>query len=238
MTVWTSEQARRFLDSLTDDRLRGLWALALHTGMRRGELAGLRWSDVDLEAATLTIAQQRTTTGRQTVTTTPKARSQRQLLRRCCRSGSDRVSCAWSCGASAVEDHRPVNIGCASNFGGARRLTARSKFKRVGITCPRSPSFTSSLRRQARSASWDDRPLAHVTVERQRFLRWRENIFGWVGCACNPCSGRSIVLRQRSTPERPYDDRNAKCTDAKSIRGRGDRALLVAGRECRQAQGQ
>ena len=80
MTVWTSEEARRFLDSLTDDRLRGLWALALHTGMRRGELAGLRWSDVDLEAATLTVAQQRTTAGKQTVTTTPKARSQRQLL--------------------------------------------------------------------------------------------------------------------------------------------------------------
>jgi len=80
MTVWTSEEARRFLDSLTDHRLRGLWALALHTGMRRGELAGLRWSDVDLEAATLTVAQQRTTAGKQTVTTTPKARSQRQLL--------------------------------------------------------------------------------------------------------------------------------------------------------------
>ena len=80
MTVWTSEEARRFLDSLSADRLRGLWVLALHTGMRRGELAGLRWSDVDLEAATLTIAQQRTTAGKQTVTTTPKARSQRQLL--------------------------------------------------------------------------------------------------------------------------------------------------------------
>ncbi len=80
MTVWTSDEARRFIESLADDRLRGLWVLALHTGMRRGELAGLRWSDVDLEAATLTIAQQRTSAGNQTVTTTPKARSQRQLL--------------------------------------------------------------------------------------------------------------------------------------------------------------
>jgi integrase len=80
MSVWTSAEARRFLDSLVGDRLQGLWALALHTGMRRGELAGLRWSDVDLERATLTIAQQRTTAGKETVTTTPKARSQRQLL--------------------------------------------------------------------------------------------------------------------------------------------------------------
>ena len=80
MSVWTSAEAQRFLDSLVGDRLQGLWALALHTGMRRGELAGLRWSDVDLERATLTIAQQRTTAGKETVTTTPKARSQRQLL--------------------------------------------------------------------------------------------------------------------------------------------------------------
>ena len=80
MSVWTSEEARRFLDSLAEDRLLGLWVLALHTGMRRGELAGLRWSDVDLEVGTLTISQQRTTAGSKTVTTTPKARSQRQLL--------------------------------------------------------------------------------------------------------------------------------------------------------------
>lgn len=80
MSVWTSEEARRFLDSLEHDRLRALWELALHTGMRRGELAGLRWSDVDLEKATLTISQQRTTAGSETVTMAPKARSQRQLL--------------------------------------------------------------------------------------------------------------------------------------------------------------
>ena len=80
MSVWTAEEARRFLDSLEQDRLRGLWALALHTGMRRGELAGLRWSDIDLDGATLTVSQQRTTAGSKTVTMAPKARSQRQLL--------------------------------------------------------------------------------------------------------------------------------------------------------------
>ena len=53
---------------------------AMDTGMRWGELAGLRWSDVDLDRGTPTVAQQRTTAGKETVTTTPKARSQRQLL--------------------------------------------------------------------------------------------------------------------------------------------------------------
>jgi integrase len=38
-----------------DDRLRGLWALAAMTGMRLGELTGLRWSDVDLESGVLHV---------------------------------------------------------------------------------------------------------------------------------------------------------------------------------------
>ena len=80
LTVWSAADARRFLDAVADDRLVGLWTLALHTGLRRGELAGLRWSDVDLDAGTLTVAQQRTTANHQVVITTPKAKSQRQLL--------------------------------------------------------------------------------------------------------------------------------------------------------------
>jgi len=58
MTVWTAEEAKRFLDAMADDRLIALWTAALHTGLRRGELADLRWTDVDLRAGTLTVAQQ------------------------------------------------------------------------------------------------------------------------------------------------------------------------------------
>jgi integrase len=79
-TVWTVEEASRFLDAVLDDRLAALWTVALHSGLRRGELAGLRWRDVDLAAGTLTVAQQRTTVGYQTVVTEPKARSRRTLL--------------------------------------------------------------------------------------------------------------------------------------------------------------
>ena len=80
MVVWTGAQARDFLVKVAGDRLLGLWTLALHTGLRRGELAGLRWSDLDLDAGTLTVAQQRTTANHAVVITTPKAKSQRQLL--------------------------------------------------------------------------------------------------------------------------------------------------------------
>ena len=39
------------------DRLAALWALAVYTGARQGELLALRWSDVDLDAGALTVSR-------------------------------------------------------------------------------------------------------------------------------------------------------------------------------------
>lgn len=51
------DQAIAFLEAAMKHRLHALFMLALTTGLRRGELLGLRWSDVDLENGTLTVAQ-------------------------------------------------------------------------------------------------------------------------------------------------------------------------------------
>jgi integrase len=53
--VWSAAQAARFLAFVDDHPLRALWHLALGTGARRGELLGLRWQDVDLDAGQLCI---------------------------------------------------------------------------------------------------------------------------------------------------------------------------------------
>src|SRR6266566_6783237 len=47
----------RLLDSSCagGDRLAALWALAVHTGCRQGELLGLGWADVDLDVGILTV---------------------------------------------------------------------------------------------------------------------------------------------------------------------------------------
>jgi integrase len=58
--AWTARELARFLDVAADDRLSALWRLAGTTGMRRGELLGLTWRTVDLEAARLTVEQQLT----------------------------------------------------------------------------------------------------------------------------------------------------------------------------------
>ncbi len=80
MKVWNGEEAARFLRHVAEDRLAALWTVALHCGLRRGELAGLRWKDVDLDRATLTVAQQMTEANHQLVISTPKSKSQRQIL--------------------------------------------------------------------------------------------------------------------------------------------------------------
>jgi integrase len=79
MTAWSAEQARAFLAGTADDRLAALWVVALNTGMRRGELAGLRWADVDLDGATIAVTQQRTTAHYKVVVAEPKARSRRVI---------------------------------------------------------------------------------------------------------------------------------------------------------------
>ena len=51
----TPEQARLLFESSAEDRYRALWVTALATGLRQGELLGLRWEDVDLDAGRLTV---------------------------------------------------------------------------------------------------------------------------------------------------------------------------------------
>src|SRR3954447_15044151 len=52
---WTADEARRFLAAAKPDTYSPLWLLALSTGLRRGELLGLRWSDLDVERGMLTV---------------------------------------------------------------------------------------------------------------------------------------------------------------------------------------
>jgi integrase len=50
-------EAQKLLDALDGDRLESLFVLALATGLRRGELLGLQWADVDLPGRVLVVRQ-------------------------------------------------------------------------------------------------------------------------------------------------------------------------------------
>jgi integrase len=73
MKVWMSQEVREFLESVGANRLRALWLLAATTGMRRGELCGLMWQDVNLEASNLAVRRARVPIAGKVAEGTPKS---------------------------------------------------------------------------------------------------------------------------------------------------------------------
>jgi integrase len=78
--TWTEGQAAAFLEAVEDDRLSGAWQLSLY-GLRRGEVLGLCWSDVDFQAKTITIQRARVeVTGSGVVEVGPKTERGKRTL--------------------------------------------------------------------------------------------------------------------------------------------------------------
>jgi len=57
VNVLSPDEAHRFVTAAREDRLEGFWVLALSTGLRRGELLGLSWSDIDLDRRQLRVTK-------------------------------------------------------------------------------------------------------------------------------------------------------------------------------------
>jgi integrase len=83
MCPLTPEQAKLLLQAAHEagDRLEALYMLAIHTGMRQGELLGLKWGDVDLEEGTLQVRRTLTTTKDGPVLTSPKTPGSRRSVK-------------------------------------------------------------------------------------------------------------------------------------------------------------
>jgi integrase len=74
METWSGDELAAFLAFTAQDRDLVLYHVAAATGMRRGELLGLRWRDVDLDGAKLSVRQQFTRQGNDLGFGPPKSR--------------------------------------------------------------------------------------------------------------------------------------------------------------------
>ena len=80
METWSAAEVRRFLHEVESDLYRCLFTVFCTTGMRRGEVLGLRWKDVDLSAGRLSVQQTLTSVNYKLVFGQPKTNRGRRSV--------------------------------------------------------------------------------------------------------------------------------------------------------------
>jgi integrase len=81
MHALSTNETRTLLEAAHGDPLEALYVLAVHTGMRQGELLALRWQDVDLENAIVSVRRTLTRSGGKVVFGEPKTKKSRRTIR-------------------------------------------------------------------------------------------------------------------------------------------------------------
>ena len=99
---WTAAQLAQFLDATQHLRLHPALHLAATTGMRRGEVAGLRWGDWHTATHRLSIARSRQVVGGRSTEVPVKTRSSRRCID--LDAGTEAVLTAWR-RRQAADDH-------------------------------------------------------------------------------------------------------------------------------------
>lgn len=76
---WEAHELASFLTSVEGARLETAWRLAAMTGMRRGEILGLRWSDVDLDRSRLAVRNAIVSVAYEILQSSPKSHQARVI---------------------------------------------------------------------------------------------------------------------------------------------------------------
>src|SRR3712207_1028282 len=80
MVGLSADEAQRLLQAAGGDRLEALYTLAIHTGMRQGEMLALRWQDVDLKNAVVSVRRTLTRRGGKAAFGEPKTKKSRRSI--------------------------------------------------------------------------------------------------------------------------------------------------------------
>ena len=76
---WDPAELSTFLTAVSTTRLTAVWRLTAMTGMRRGEILGLRWADMDFDASRLAVRRADVAVGYDVVGSTPKSHNARVI---------------------------------------------------------------------------------------------------------------------------------------------------------------
>jgi integrase len=125
LEAWSAEEARTFLAAIVGHPLHPFYALALATGMRRGELLALRWGNVDLDAAELHVREAYVPVDGTLRLTTPKDHEERTIT-----LDADTVA--------ILRDVKPTTPtgGTVTEIDSRRQLADRLVFARKGTNEP------------------------------------------------------------------------------------------------------
>jgi integrase len=140
------EQARAFLRAAESDRLGALYLLAIHTGLRQGELLGLKWGDVDLDRGTLQVRRTLSAAKGGPTFTTPKSNNGRSV----------RLTAR---AAQALRDHRKRQVEEQLKQGGRWQDTGLVFTSTVGTPLNRHYVFGRSFKPLLRRAGLPNVPF-------------------------------------------------------------------------------
>ena len=157
--TWSKAEVRKFLAKAARHRLHVAWLLSLY-GLRRSEVLGLRWSDIDLKAKTLSINQARVLVEYKVRIEEPKSRNGKRtlplddalvaaliILRKLQIQESDAAGTAYQAGLVVLDWYSGGEYVITDELGMPVHPEWYSdEFGRRGTTTPHSPSEPTSTR--------------------------------------------------------------------------------------------
>ena len=167
LSVWNVDQLREFLRVASSHRLSAAFVLLATTGMRRSEVLGLRWSDVDFDDRSLSIIRTLTVVDGRPVVSAPKTAASRRLVYLdsstvdALRAHRDRSTVSRDGYVFQSGDGRPVNPASFSTT--FDRLIARSGLLRIRLDDLRHTYATLALRLGTHPVLLSER-LGHTSI--------------------------------------------------------------------------
>jgi len=132
-------QVKALLEAASESRLEALYVVAVHSGLRRGKLLGLKWTDADLNTSRLTVRRSLDVDGtfkmpknraaKRTLKLTPRALDALKMHK--VRQNTERLQAG-----SSWQDHNlvfPNTVGKPMNAGNLYRRDFQPLLKRAGL---------------------------------------------------------------------------------------------------------